>query len=225
MQSTYSIEVPPDMEGAYDSIFNKAEYGPPGWWPGPSMILDLGANIGLASIYFNALWPKVPILAFEPSYDNFVLLQKNTAQFVPMIKLENAAVSNRFGIGDLHHGLTNRGEASLYKGPEQADTSELVAVVRATEVFWDLPEHSLVKIDTEGSERPILENAGDLILRADVVMFEYHSEDDRRWLDQHLGKYDFLLYKGYIRYAHRGTLKYVHRRTKPEGFHPNWFDQ
>jgi FkbM family methyltransferase len=225
MQSTYSIEVPPEMAGSFESILHKGEYAPPGWYVGPSAIVDIGANIGLASIYFNGLWPNVPIRSFEPSKENFAYLHKNTAQFSDTITLVNAAVSNWLGVGDLYHGLSNCGEASLYQGPEQRATSELVAILPASEVLAELPEHSLVKIDTEGSERAIFENAGDLILKADIVMFEYHSEDDRRWIDQHLGERDFLLYKGYIRHAHRGILRYVHRRTKPDGFHPNWFDQ
>lgn len=42
------------------------------------LILDLGANIGLAAIYFARVWPASHVVALEPAADNFGLLFQNT---------------------------------------------------------------------------------------------------------------------------------------------------
>ncbi len=40
------------------------------------LILDCGANIGLSALYFQRLYPKARIMAFEPDTHNFELLTK-----------------------------------------------------------------------------------------------------------------------------------------------------
>jgi hypothetical protein len=44
----------------------------------------------------------------------------------------------------------------------------------------------------------------------DVIMLEYHSETNRRKVDELLA--EFFLVGGEIRTLHRGTLKYLHQR-------------
>jgi hypothetical protein len=44
----------------------------------------------------------------------------------------------------------------------------------------------------------------------DVIMLEYHSEANRRKIEELLA--DFFLVGGEIRCLHRGTLKYFHQR-------------
>jgi hypothetical protein len=65
-----------------------------------------------------------------------------------------------------------------------------------------------VKIDTEGSEVDILARMASLDF--DAIMLEYHSEANRRRIEDLLG--DFFLVGGEIRGLHRGTLKFLHRR-------------
>ena len=65
-----------------------------------------------------------------------------------------------------------------------------------------------MKIDTEGSEVDILSRM--MSLDFDVIMLEYHSEANRRKIEELLA--DFFLVGGEIRSLHRGTLKYFHGR-------------
>ena len=57
----------------------------------PRSILDLGANIGIASIDFALRYPQASIIAIEPVAANFQLLQKNISAF-PNIRALNVAV-------------------------------------------------------------------------------------------------------------------------------------
>lgn len=45
------------------------------------LIIDCGANIGLASVWFARHFPKAQIYAIEPDPDNFEMLCMNTAEF------------------------------------------------------------------------------------------------------------------------------------------------
>ena len=71
-----------------------------------------------------------------------------------------------------------------------------------------LPKANIVKIDTEGSEIDILSRMTSFDF--DVIMLEYHSEANRRKIEELLR--DFFLVGGEIRGLDRGTLKYFHQR-------------
>lgn len=45
------------------------------------LVIDAGANIGAAAVYFAASFPKACIVAIEPQQESFDLLIKNTANF------------------------------------------------------------------------------------------------------------------------------------------------
>src|ERR1035437_596152 len=41
------------------------------------IIIDCGANIGMATLYFNFIYPKANIFSFEPDPNTYALLEKN----------------------------------------------------------------------------------------------------------------------------------------------------
>ena len=55
----------------------------------PGVIVDCGANIGLASIYFANKYPSAKIIAIEPEKDNFELLKLNTGEYTNIIPVNN----------------------------------------------------------------------------------------------------------------------------------------
>ena len=74
----------------------KSEY----WLPeciNPQVILDIGANIGIASIYFTNRFPSAKIYAFEPMPENYSLLTKNITDYTN-IKAFQFALGKKNGI-------------------------------------------------------------------------------------------------------------------------------
>src|SRR5580698_5943277 len=57
----------------------------------PRTIVDAGANIGLASIFYANKYPSARIIAIEPEASNFQMLVKNTAAY-SRVKTVNAAL-------------------------------------------------------------------------------------------------------------------------------------
>jgi FkbM family methyltransferase len=193
---------PPSMAAHVRKVL-QGEYDLPYQHPSP-VILDIGANIGGFAAWAIKRWPGCFIHFFEPLPANFELLRRNLGH------LEGTTVAlNNFAVGDpartrLFLGKNNCGEASFFNLGEQSNESVDV-VTKAPDV---LPQADILKIDTEGSEIDIL--AGMRQLNFEVVLLEYHSEQNRRRVDELLP--DYLLIGGEIRCLHRGVLKYVHRR-------------
>lgn len=68
----------------------------------PEVILDLGGNIGAASVYFATRWPHAQVIVLEPDPDAYERLAHNTSPFARVRALQMAAT----GEG---------GEATLYR--------------------------------------------------------------------------------------------------------------
>ena len=56
----------------------------------PQLIVDAGANIGLASLYFASKYPDAKIIAIEPEASNYELLQRNVEPYTNIIALQSA---------------------------------------------------------------------------------------------------------------------------------------
>src|SRR5439155_12824818 len=63
--------------------------------PPDATIVDLGANIGIASLYFASLFPQSRILAVEPDDENCDLLKRNCAALLAAgrLRVEQAFVA------------------------------------------------------------------------------------------------------------------------------------
>ena len=57
------------------------------------LILDLGANIGLGTLYFAKNWPKAHIIAVEPDDRNFRVLKANVEGMSNITPIEGAVAS------------------------------------------------------------------------------------------------------------------------------------
>jgi FkbM family methyltransferase len=137
------------------------------------LIIDCGANIGLAVLYWKQLYESARVIAFEPDPVVFEVLSWNCQQFgLSNVRLINKAVSNQVG------------EALFYA--EGADAGHLVfdkvnggrpavpvATVRLSDFLDD--EIDLLKIDIEGAETVVLRDCEDLLHRVKHVFVEYHS--------------------------------------------------
>ena len=65
------------------------------------LIIDCGANIGLATIWFAIHFPEAVIYAIEPNEENFEILRKNTSHFGERIKHLKGAIWNEQGTAEI----------------------------------------------------------------------------------------------------------------------------
>jgi FkbM family methyltransferase len=80
-----------DMTALYQ-LFVTNEYRDVSNLVNPSLIVDGGANIGLATLYFLRRYPSVRVVAVEPDPENFELCQRNLAPYADRVVLIKGAV-------------------------------------------------------------------------------------------------------------------------------------
>ena len=151
-----------DMTLIYEILLksgHKSEYYLPADF-NPKVVLDIGANIGITSIYLINKFPNAKIFSFEPLLENYEILKKNTESY------KNIEVFN-FGLGKKDETLDiflsdddeNFGGGSFF--PEVGGVSNRkvkceIKNIQNVLTGLNIKEIDLIKIDTEGAEFDIL---------------------------------------------------------------------
>jgi len=196
-----NLQFPPDMAPHIKEVLNgEYEINVSNFKPG--VILDIGANVGAFTTWAKFTYPTAKIYAYEPIPSTYLYLVKNCAALKD-VELFNVAVTDEV-IDHMFVGKHNIGEASLYDIGGQG--SEKVKIKTLSPSI--LPECDYLKVDTEGSEIniiiPYLAKH-----KPTIIAFEFHSEADRKFLQQHLEEFGYGLIGGEILSLDRGTLKFV----------------
>jgi FkbM family methyltransferase len=136
------------------------------------IILDLGANIGVSSVWFALMFPQAKILAVEPDPDNVVLCRLNAGQFTN-IKVVAAAIGARRGKVD----LATPNELAWAIQTRRSDSGS-VSVVTVDDLLSDEGPDAdifLVKVDIEGFERDLFQDNLEWIDSAAAIIVEPHD--------------------------------------------------
>lgn len=146
------------------------------------VVVDIGANIGIASTYFATRFPDSRVIAIDPNGRNEDFLRRNAAEYDGQICPVGAALSPEPGRVALVFGETvDRGyhNSHLYSnelcrgkpaGFAKAITpSDVVALVGVGNRI------GLLKVDIEGAELPNCKAIGPLFDITDVLAIETHD--------------------------------------------------
>ncbi len=173
----------------------------------PKVIVDIGANVGAMTVHLRGKYPDATIYAIEPSSESFSLLKLNT-EGMKDIHLFNVAALGHYGEATLLLGRDGLGTSSLHYHRFSSTEVETVKTVSTMMLLAPLDSISLLKIDTEGCEVPILSDLYARLPYIDAILIEYHSEEDRHEIDAFLAK-THLLYAARADQPHRGVLTYI----------------
>lgn len=118
----------------------------------PATVVDLGANIGVASAWFRMRYPMARIVAVEPDPDTFTKLERNLGDD-SAVTLVNAAVAARSGEVALFRPA-GYSIASSLRGAPSAGEATNVRAYTLDELLADhgLDRVDLLKLDVEGAE-------------------------------------------------------------------------
>ena len=121
----------------------------------PFVFLDVGANVGLYSLYVNAYATQAnraaQIIAIEPGVETCARLEANIAANQANIQIIRAAVSDAPGTGYLGGGEINRGEAKLSAQSDQTETVVVDTLPRIARTLG-ITRIDAMKVDIEGHD-------------------------------------------------------------------------
>lgn len=142
---------------------------------GSPLILDLGANIGLASLYFAKNWPKAKIIAVEPERANYDLMCNNVSQ-LENVRPVYAAVAGEDGAVKIVNPENEAWSARTEIAAE--GLAESVRALSVRSLVEMAPEGSIpfiAKIDIEGFERNLFSTNTDWVASFPIVILEPHD--------------------------------------------------
>ena len=137
-------------------------------------IIDGGANIGCASVYFSLRFPEAKIVAIEPEKNNFELLNKNIAPYKNIQSLQA-------GIWDKDEtlSLTNpEGGAAEFMFEHNSSVENNINGMTIPSIMnsqnWD--DVDILKLDIEGAEKEVFA-ANDLswLKKVKLLIIELHD--------------------------------------------------
>ena len=186
-QNGISYRVPVEMYHLFKEIILDDCYlrGLPEFESENITILDIGANIGLFSLFMISRFPAARVYAYEPMPPNFDYLTENVERNrATGITLENKAVHKVIGKQTLHYHLKRPypTAASLVLS-ESATKSIEVDCVTLAEIIESrgLEKLDLLKLDCEGSEFGIIYDTPAFYFdRISRMTLEYHENGDTR---------------------------------------------
>jgi FkbM family methyltransferase len=144
-------------------------------------IIDCGANIGIETLKFRLWYPKATIIALEPDFDNFALLQRNTA-FLDRVIVKRAGVWSRNAVLRVRAGDSHQ-ESTVHEDLGTVGDIPGVAVEAVTldglldDYKW--PDVDILKIDIEGAELELFQNSAQWIHRVNAIIIEAHDAKRR----------------------------------------------
>jgi FkbM family methyltransferase len=164
-----------------ESIFRRHDYEIGAIIPDCAHIVDLGANTGLASIFFAHRFPAASVVAVEPARDNYRLLATN-ALFRPSIIPVEAAIASRDGQLALQDRSPSGEElhAWAYRTVDQASGTGSYTV-QALSIPTLMRRYGLgfidvLKVDIEGAELDLFSAGTEHWLpRVRLILVETHE--------------------------------------------------
>jgi FkbM family methyltransferase len=145
------------------------------------IVVDVGANIGAATFFFHANHPEAIVYAYEPIPESFDLLSRNLAG-LDRIVASRAGLWNCECVKRMYRGTidpcmdTIRGDAQWIDPDRYVD----VPMIPAREAIEGC---DILKIDTEGCEVVILQNAFAVLENIRLIYLETRHPADQRCCD------------------------------------------
>ena len=155
------------------------------------IIIDIGANIGSASIFFSLNYPESTIFSFEPVSETYEILKKNTKNFNNIFCYKSAITSSD-NLKKIYIDEDRLGRSSLIKNHRDMETTyhEIVKTIDLNK-FLDknnIDKIDILKIDSEGSEKEILDSIKEKLNKVAIIYIEIHGNDKILYLTNLLKK-------------------------------------
>jgi FkbM family methyltransferase len=173
----YDIDAFPQitaLRGKYEELLSSGK---------TPVIIDCGANIGLAAVWFKHQFPRAAIVAIEPSPSNYRILLRNLAGAPGFIAIQ-AAVWNRTTrvrivdeTADAWAFQVEECDDISVKGGDDTSAQAGIATITIEQALERVTNGALfiVKIDIEGSEDSLFASNTDWLSEVPLLIIELHD--------------------------------------------------
>jgi FkbM family methyltransferase len=146
----------------------------------PKTIIDAGANIGLASLYFSNKFPNSNIIAIEPEESNFELLKRNIAPYANITPIRGALWHENKRINLVDPDLGKWAFMTQAQDSDEEGLGEILHEVEGMTVDTIMKEQGIeqidiLKIDIEGAEREVFRDPSSWLRKVDTLIVELHE--------------------------------------------------
>ena len=146
-------------------------------------IVDCGANIGLATLYYKMVFPDCKVFAFEPDHENFLLLRLNVqGNGLRDVWLFEQGVGDKFERKSLFSpkefqgsvGSTTNKECNFHECYSECEVQ--IVPVSSLKESHGVSKIDVLKIDVEGDESLVFKDLFEtgMLSSVGVVALEYH---------------------------------------------------
>lgn len=150
----------------------------------PKFIVDLGANIGLTSIYFSKIYKDASIQIVEPYADNAAMAELNLeTNRVKNYSVVKGGIWNKNALFRLDKQFRDGKEWSIRLTEDDKGDIKGYCIYEMLNAYNEPID--ILKIDIEGAEKKLFENpvyAKDFLRKVKCVAIEIHDEFDCRKL-------------------------------------------
>jgi FkbM family methyltransferase len=155
----------------------------------PAFIIDGGANIGMASIYFLNRYPATRVLAVEPSPDNFDILRKNLAPYADRVTLIQGAIWKCDG-----HVSLQIGQQEWLSRVREDQSGSIEAFTMRSLIGFGNGKVDVLKLDIEGGESEVFgPEAQEWLPGVRNIAIELHGDDRKARFFDALTEYRYDL--------------------------------
>jgi FkbM family methyltransferase len=175
------LRIPSSDVATFDQIFNSKGYDCM-TKKSPQIIIDAGANIGLASVFFSNKFPDSKIFAIEPEESNLEVLKRNIAPYKNIISISGALWNENKKISLVDPGVGKWGFTTKEIDNIEKKSEGILQEVQGITLDkimedYGIEKIDILKVDIEGSEREVFKNSPSWIQKVDSVIIELHEHN------------------------------------------------
>lgn len=148
-------------------------------------IVDLGANIGLATRIFATRFPRAKVASVEADGANFGILKRNVAQLEAegrSIPFHRAIWGENVSLAVVRSAVNVESNSRISVGQNPAEGDQSVQGITMDEVLAiaKFPRIDILKIDVEGAEVELFKGDLGWLDRTQKIAIEFHGDSRER---------------------------------------------
>jgi len=173
------LRLPSTDLSIYEQIFIREEYKID-VSSAPKTMVDAGANIGFAAVYFANKYPEAKIVAIEPEDSNYTVMVKNVAPYPNIVPVRAALWHENKMIELVDPNRGKWGFVTQDAGQGDKLIGGVLHQVPAMTVDTIMRDHGMerldiLKIDIEGAELEVFQSRPSWVEKVDALIIELHE--------------------------------------------------